>query len=138
MTVGLVLVSHSRELANGLAAVAGQMAPSVTIAAAGGLDDGAIGTSFDLISAAIAEADSGDGAVLLYDLGSGYLTAETAVEFLEPDQAERVVIVDAPFVLGAVSAAIAAHVGGDLRAVIAGALDARTANGPGGLRSLDD
>ena len=71
--------------------------------------------------------------MLLYDLGSGYLTAETAVEFLEPDQAERVVIVDAPFVLGAVSAAIAAHVGGDLRAVIAAALDARTANGPGGV-----
>ena len=101
------------------------------------LEDGAIGTSFDLITQAISKADTGDGAVLLYDLGSGYLTAETAVEFLEADQAERVVIVDAPFVLGAVSAAIAAHVGGDLRAVIAGALDARTANGPGGVRTVD-
>ena len=137
MTVGLVLVSHSRELARGLADVARQMASSVTIVPAGGQDDGSIGTSFELISAAIAEADSGDGAVLLYDLGSGFLTAETAVEFLEPEQAERVVIVDAPFVLGAVSAAIAAHVGGDLRAVIAGALEARTANGPGGIRSLE-
>ena len=138
MTVGLVLVSHSRELAQGLAAVAGQMAPSVTIATAGGLEDGAIGTSFDLITAAIEKADSGDGAILLYDLGSGYLTAETAVEFLEPGQAERVVIVDAPFVLGAVSAAIAANVGGNLRDVIAGALDARSANGPGGVRSVPD
>ena len=137
MTVGLVLVSHSRELARGLADVARQMASSVTIAPAGGQDDGSIGTSFELISVAIAEADSGDGAVLLYDLGSGFLTAETAVEFLEPEQAERVVIVDAPFVLGAVSAAIAAHVGGDLRAVIAGALEARSANGPGGVRSLE-
>jgi len=138
VSVGLVLVSHSRELAQGLADVAGQMAPSVTIAPAGGLEDGAIGTSFDLITAAIAKADSGDGAVLLYDLGSGYLTAETAVEFLESEQSERVVIVDAPFVLGAVSASIAAHVGGDLRAVIAAALESRTANGPGGVRSLDD
>ena len=138
MSVGLVLVSHSRELAQGLADVAGQMAPSVTIAPAGGLEDGAIGTSFDLITAAIEKADSGDGAVLLYDLGSGYLTAETAVEFLESEQAERVVIVDAPFVLGAVSASIAAHVGGDLRAVIAAALESRTANGPGGIRTLDD
>lgn len=136
MTVGLVLVSHSRQLAQGLAEIAGQMAPSVTIAPAGGLDDG-IGTSFDLISEAIQTADSGDGAVLLYDLGSGYLTAETAVEFLEPEQAERVVIVDAPIVLGAVSAAIAAQVGGDLKAVIGAALQARTANGPGGVRSLD-
>lgn len=138
MSVGLVLVSHSRELAQGLADVAGQMAPSVTIAPAGGLEDGTIGTSFDLITAAIAKADSGDGAVLLYDLGSGYLTAETAVEFLESEQAERVVIVDAPFVLGAVSASIAAHVGGDLRAVIAAALESRNANGPGGVRALDD
>jgi dihydroxyacetone kinase phosphotransfer subunit len=125
-------------LAQGLADVAGQMAPSVTIAPAGGLEDGAIGTSFDLITAAIEKADSGDGAVLLYDLGSGYLTAETAVEFLESEQAERVVIVDAPFVLGAVSASIAAHVGGDLRAVIAAALESRNANGPGGVRALDD
>jgi dihydroxyacetone kinase phosphotransfer subunit len=125
-------------LAQGLADVAGQMAPSVTIAPAGGLEDGAIGTSFDLITAAIEKADSGDGAVLLYDLGSGYLTAETAVEFLESEQAERVVIVDAPFVLGAVSASIAAHVGGDLRAVIAAALESRNANGPGGIRTLDD
>jgi dihydroxyacetone kinase phosphotransfer subunit len=137
VTVGLVLVSHSRELAKGLADVAAQMAPSVTIAPAGGLEDGSIGTSFELITEAIAKADSGAGAILLYDLGSGFLTAETALEFLEPDQAERVVIVDAPFVLGAVSAAIAAQTGGDLRAVIAAALEARTANGPGGVRSVD-
>ena len=137
MTVGLVLVSHSRELAKGLADVAAQMAPSVTIAPAGGLEDGSIGTSFELITEAIGKADSGAGAILLYDLGSGFLTAETALEFLEPDQAERVVIVDAPFVLGAVSAAIAAQTGGDLRAVIAAALEARNANGPGGVRSAD-
>ncbi len=138
MTVGIVLVSHSRELAAGLAEVAGQMAPNVAIRPAGGLEDGSIGTSFDLISAAIADADSGDGAVLLYDLGSGFLTAETAVEFLEGEQAERVIIVDAPFVLGAVAASIAANVGADLRGVIAAALDARAANGPGGVRSVDE
>ena len=138
MTVGIVLVSHSRDLAVGLADVTGQMAPNVAIRPAGGLEDGSIGTSFELISAAIAEADSGDGAVLLYDLGSGFLTAETAVEFLEDERAERVVIVDAPFVLGAVSASIAANVGADLRGVIGAALDARTANGPGGVRSIDE
>ena len=53
MSVGLVLVSHSKELAQGLADVARQMAPSVTIVPAGGTDDGGIGTSFDLISAAV-------------------------------------------------------------------------------------
>jgi dihydroxyacetone kinase phosphotransfer subunit len=132
--VGVVLVSHSRDLAQGLASVAAQMAPNVRIAPAGGTDDGGIGTSFERITAAIAQADSGDGAVVLYDLGSGYLTAATAVEFLDSDQQQRVIIVDAPFVEGAVSAAIAAQIGGDLRAVIAAALEARTANGPGGVR----
>lgn len=138
MTVGIVLVSHSRELAQGLAEVARQMAPSVPIVPAGGTDDGGVGTSFDLITAAIAEADQGDGVVVLYDLGSGYLTASTAVEFIEPEQVGRVKIVDAPLVEGAVSAAISSQVGGDLTAVIAGALEARRANGPGGVRSLDD
>lgn len=138
MTVGIVLVSHSAELAAGLAEVAGQMAPDVAIRPAGGLEDGSIGTSFDLIGAAIAEADSGDGAVVLYDLGSGFLTTETAVEFLEGEQAERVVIVDAPLVLGAVSASIAANLGSDLRGVVAAALEARSANGPGGVRSVDE
>lgn len=138
MTVGLVLVSHSAQLAAGLAQVAGQMAANVTICPAGGLEDGSIGTSFDLISTAIAEADTGDGAVLLYDLGSGFLTAETAVEFLEGEQAQRVVIVDAPFVLGAVSAAIAANLGSDLPGVVAAALEARAANGPGGVRSVEE
>ena len=102
------------------------------------MEDGSVGTSFDRISDAIQAADSGDGAVLLYDLGSGYLTAETAVEFLEGEQVDRVVIVDAPFVLGAVSASIAANVGLDLRGVVGAALEARTANGPGGVRSVDE
>ena len=60
------------------------------------------------------------------------------VEFLEDGQADRVVIVDAPFVLGAVSASIAANLGTDLRGVVAAALEARTANGPGGVRSIDE
>lgn len=137
MSVGIVLVSHSRALAEGLAEVARQMAPSAEIVPAGGTDDGGIGTSFDRITAAIETADSGDGVVLLYDIGSGYLTAETAVEFLDPEQAGRVTIVDAPFVEGAVSAAVRAGIGGDRRAVVASALEARTVDGPGGVRSLD-
>ncbi len=121
MPVGLVIVSHSRPLADGTVALAGQMAPSVEIRAAGGTDDGEIGTSFDLIAAALAQADAGDGVVVLYDLGSALLTAETAVEFLEPDQAERVRIVDAPLVEGAIAAAVAAEGGADLDAVAAAA-----------------
>ena len=138
MTVGLVLVSHSRELADG----SGRASPRRwrrrwRSRPAGGLEDGGDRHVLRTDHRGHREGRLRAGAVLLYDLGSGFLTAETALEFLDPEQAERVVIVDAPFVLGAVSAAIAAQTGGDLRAVIAAALEARTANGPGGVRSVD-
>lgn len=113
MTVGLVVVSHSVDLAAGVRELAAQMAPDVTIAVAGGTDDGGIGTSFERVGAALAEADTGDGVVVLYDLGSALLTTETAVEFADPDAADRVVVVDAPLVEGAVAAAVAAQTGSD-------------------------
>ncbi len=124
MTVGLILVSHSADLARGSAELARQMAPSVIIAPAGGSDDGGLGTSFDAITQAIGQADTGSGAVLLYDLGSALLTAETALEFLGPELAGRIRIVDAPLVEGAVAAAVTAQGGADLDGVAASAADA--------------
>ncbi len=117
MTVGLVVVSHSADLAAGVRELAAQMAPDVAIQVAGGTDDGGVGTSFDLVSAALEGADSGTGVVVLYDLGSALLTTETAVEFADPAAAERIVVVDAPLVEGAVAAAVAAQSGADLTAV---------------------
>ena len=124
MTVGLILVSHSADLARGSAELARQMAPSVVIAPAGGADGGGLGTSFDAITSAVAEADTGSGAVLLYDLGSALMTAETVLEFLEPEVAQRIRIVDAPLVEGALAAAVTAEGGGDLDSVAASALSA--------------
>lgn len=119
--VGLVFVSHSAQIAEGLVALARQMAPTATLVAAGGRDDGGIGTSFEMITAGIGEADTGAGVVVLCDLGSAILTAETAVEFLDDDERDRVRIADAPLVEGGVAAAVAAEVGGDLSAVLAAA-----------------
>ncbi|MCU1437640.1 MAG: sugar transporter subunit [Naasia sp.] len=130
MTVGLVLVSHSAKIAEGLAELAAQMAPSVALVPAGGTDDGGIGTSFDAVSAAIAAADSGDGAVILCDLGSAVLTAETALDLLDDDARARVLLVDAPLVEGAVAAAVAAEGGGDVAAVAAAGESARGARTP--------
>ncbi|NQX17727.1 dihydroxyacetone kinase phosphoryl donor subunit DhaM [Rathayibacter sp. VKM Ac-2857] len=127
MSVGLVLVSHSARLAEGLVELAAQMAPDVALIAAGGTDDGGIGTSFERITAALAEADSGDGAVVLCDLGSAIMTAETAVEFLDDEARERVRIADAPLVEGAVAAAVAAGTGAALADVLAAAESARGA-----------
>jgi PTS hybrid protein len=101
------------------------MAPEVALVAAGGTDDGRIGTSFDRVSAGIAEADSGAGVAVLCDLGSAILTAETALDFLDEEVRARVRIVDAPLVEGGVAAAVAAEAGDPLDAVVAAAESAR-------------
>ncbi|MFB9682724.1 dihydroxyacetone kinase phosphoryl donor subunit DhaM [Amycolatopsis plumensis] len=115
MSVGIVLVSHSAKLAQGLAELAAQMAPDVTILPAGGLSDGSIGTDYDEVVAATQRADSGDGVVLLYDLGSAQMTAELAVESLADPSAA--IVADGPLVEGAIAAAVAAQSGQDRRAV---------------------
>lgn len=121
MTVSLVIVSHSVKIAEGIVELAGQMAPGVTIVAAGGTDDAGIGTSFDKVSSAVAEADDGSGVVVLCDLGSAILTAETALDLLDDAVRQRVRIADCPIVEGAVAAAVAAEIGGELGAVVAAA-----------------
>ncbi len=116
--VGLVFISHSTKIAEGLVDLARQMAPHATMVPAGGRDDGGIGTSFEKVVNAIAQADAGVGVVLLCDLGSAILTAEAALDFLEDAVRTRVRIVDAPLVEGGVAAAVAAEIGGDLESVV--------------------
>jgi phosphoenolpyruvate---glycerone phosphotransferase subunit DhaM len=120
--VALVLVSHSRGLAEGARELAAQMAPEVTLIAAGGDGAGGLGTSFDLVEAAITEAAGDDrSVVVLTDLGSAVLTTESVVEMLDEDVAARVRVPDAPFVEAAVAASVEAAGGGDLAAVLAAA-----------------
>ncbi|MDH2392900.1 dihydroxyacetone kinase phosphoryl donor subunit DhaM [Streptomyces sp. HNM0663] len=121
--VGIVLVSHSAELASGLRLLVEQIgSEDVPVAAAGGTDDGRIGTSYDLVLNAIKDADRGGGVVVLPDLGSSVLTARTVLEdHPRPD----VTLVDAPFVEGAVAAVVTAASGGDLKTVADAAKEAR-------------
>ena len=116
--VGLVIVSHSAKVAEGTLELAAQMAgDEVRIVAAGGLQDGAIGTDATRIVAAIREADAGAGVVVMTDLGSAVLSASTALEMLDPAQAARVALSRGPVVEGSIVAAIQASVGDDLQAV---------------------
>ena len=124
MSVGVVFVSHSALIAEGLVDLARQMAPDVTLVAAGGTDDAGIGTSFDKVTAAIQEADSGDGVAVLCDLGSAILTAETVLDFLDDAQRASIRILDAPLVEGGVAAAVAAQTGADVAGVDAAARSA--------------
>jgi len=124
MTVGLVIVSHSSKIAEGVVDLAAQMAEGVRIVAAGGTDDDGIGTSFDKVSAAMVAADDGAGVVVLCDLGSAILTAETALDFVDDDVRERIRIADAPLVEGSIAAAVAAQIGGTLDEVVTAARSA--------------
>ncbi|MGG6382069.1 dihydroxyacetone kinase phosphoryl donor subunit DhaM [Paenarthrobacter sp. NEAU-H11] len=114
MTVSLVVVSHSGKIADGAAELAAQMAPDVVVLTAGGTSDGRIGTSLEKVLAALDKAGSG-GTVILTDLGSAVMTAESALEFAE--NAEDMVLADAPLVEGLVAAAVAAQGGADMQAV---------------------
>lgn len=125
--VGIVFVSHSVLLADGAVALAAQMAPSVRLVAAGGTDDGGIGTSFAKVMAGVGEADAGAGVVVVSDLGSALLTAETVFDMLPDDARARVRVVDVPYVEGGIAASVAAETGADLAAVAAAAESARTA-----------
>jgi len=120
--VALLLVSHSSSLAAGTVDLAAQMAPAVLLVAAGGLEDGSLGTSFDLIEAGLEKAaQDGRSVVVLTDLGSAVLTTESVLEFAGDEVVARVRLADAPFVEGAVAAAVAAAGRADLAAVLAAA-----------------
>ena len=115
--VGLVVVSHSSRIADGTAELAGQMAwPDVRIVAAGGMDDGSIGTDAARIAAAIEAADAGAGVVVLADLGSAVLSTRTALELL--GDPENVLLSRGPIVEGAVIAAVQASTGSTLQEVL--------------------
>jgi dihydroxyacetone kinase phosphotransfer subunit len=117
--VGIVIVSHSGTLAEGVRELAAEMAgPDVRIELAGGLaEEGALGTDAVRVMEAIGRADTGDGVLVLMDLGSAVLSAETALDFLTPEQRESVLLCEAPLVEGAVAAAVAARLGGPLAEV---------------------
>lgn len=125
--VGIVLVSHSAPLAEGAAELAGQVSGAgVTIGTAGGTDDGRIGTSIDKVERALRLADSGAGVVIVPDLGSSVLTVRALLADAG-DLPAQAVMADAPFVEGAVAAAVTAAAGGDLKAVLEAAQEARHA-----------
>jgi PTS hybrid protein len=127
VTVGLVVVSHSAKIAEGVVELAGQMPGAVRIQAAGGTDDGGIGTDATLIAEAIAAADEGQGVLVLVDLGSAVLSAQLAIdELVDEETRARVRIAEAPVVEGAVVAAVQAGTGSGLEEVDQAARGAAT------------
>ena len=106
--VGIVIVSHSKNLAESIVEFTKLMAEDAVIAAAGGTDDGEFGTSFQKIYDAIEQVYSEDGVVILMDMGSAVMTTEMV---LEAYGADNVVMADCPIVEGAVQATVNAQIG---------------------------
>jgi phosphocarrier protein FPr len=119
--VGLVVVAHSRRLAQAAVGLAREMAgPDVAIEVAAGLDETTFGTDAMAIASALGEADRGAGVVVLMDLGSAVLSAELALDLLDDaDLRDRVLLCPAPLVEGLVVAAVTAAGGADAATVAA-------------------
>jgi phosphocarrier protein FPr len=126
VSVGLVVVSHSRALAEAAISLAGEMLHGGRgpIELAAGLDDGSFGTDAVAISEAVTRADQGDGVVVLMDMGSAVLSAELALEMVDDETRGRVVLSSAPLVEGLVVASVSAAGGASAADVAAEAADA--------------
>jgi PTS hybrid protein len=125
--VSLVLVSHSHRVAIGTAELVIQVAGHVTVLAIGGAKDGSLGTDGQRVAHALECAASTGGGVVLADIGSSVLSVLAAVAELCPAQRESVVLADAPFIEGALAAAIAASSGASLEDIVCAAEKARYA-----------
>jgi PTS hybrid protein len=123
--VGLVLVSHSQQIAEGTAELVRQMAGEVKIEAVGGDAEGGFGTDPERIQGAIEGLDA-DEVLVFMDLGSAVLSAETVLEMLSSERREQVRLVDAPFVEGAFAAGVVASAGSDADECVEAAMEART------------
>ena len=113
--VGIVIVSHSEKLATSIVELTKMMADGAAVVAAGGLEDGTFGTSYDRIKAAVESVYSDDGVSGLMDMGSAVMTTEMVLEEYDSD---KVRMVDAPIVESAVAASVSAMCGSDLTTIL--------------------
>lgn len=117
--VSLVIVSHSKKIAEGIDELASQMlGEDKVITPVGGMEDGSIGTDVIRIKEAIINSNKGDGVVLMVDLGSGIMSGQMAMEMVQDEENIEVAIADAPIVEGSITAAIKAAAGGSVEEVV--------------------
>lgn len=117
--VGIVLVSHSRKIVEGLYELINQMTGGkVKIGISGGTEDGRLGTNTEEIMNEIKKVDSGDGVVVLADIGSALMSAQMAIELLGDEYTGKAKVADAPLVEGAVAACVEASIGSNLDRVV--------------------
>lgn len=120
MKTSLLLLSHSKEITDGIKKMVEQMQTSkdVSIYSLGGTADNEIGSDPTKIVDAVNKADKEDIFLVFADIGSAILNAEIAQDMLEEEQQKRYYLVDAPLVEGAFAAAITAGTSDDLEQIM--------------------
>lgn len=127
--VGVVLVSHSRKIVEGLYELIHQMTGNkVNIGISGGTNDGHLGTNVSEIMDRIKECETGDGVVVLVDIGSSIMSTQMALELLDDNYGDKIKIADAPLLEGAIAACVEASIGSDLNQVLNVAEEAKKLN----------
>ncbi len=117
--VSILIVSHSKKIADGTKELAEQMKQKdVEIRAVGGTAEGDIGTDPDAINAALEEINKEDGVIILADLGSAVMSVNMVMDWLDEDVRKRVVLADAPIVEGAVFAAVESGLGNSISDIL--------------------
>ncbi|ADQ13516.1 dihydroxyacetone kinase phosphoryl donor subunit DhaM [Halanaerobium hydrogeniformans] len=117
--VNILLVSHSVEIAKGTKELAEQMKQGdVEIVAVGGTEAGDLGTNPDAIESAVNEIDKSDGLIILADLGSAVMSVNMVLDWLDDEVREKIHLADAPFVEGAVIAAVESGMGNSMEEIL--------------------
>lgn len=113
--VGIVIVSHSPDVAKGAADMVRQMVGiNVPLAWCGGNPGGGLGTSVEAIVKALELAWSDAGVVIMVDMGGAETNSEMAIEMVPEKRRARIVVCNGPIVEGAVMAATESSSGATL------------------------
>ncbi|WP_080876013.1 dihydroxyacetone kinase phosphoryl donor subunit DhaM [Oceanobacillus timonensis] len=118
-SVGIILVSHSQKITEGLKDLILEMnGDQVNVHAAGGTDDGRLGTSATIIMNEIEELGNCENILIFYDMGSALMSAETAIDLLDEDVQTKCKIVEGPLVEGAFVASVQSTITNDVDVIL--------------------
>ncbi|MDR2183400.1 MAG: PTS-dependent dihydroxyacetone kinase phosphotransferase subunit DhaM [Clostridiales bacterium] len=115
--VSLILISHSPKIVEGIKDMLDEMAKGIPLFVAGGNNAGGLGSDYELIKDAMHKAHSPDGVIILFDLGSSFMTADTVLDEMDDAMKSNFVVSRAPLVEGAIAAAIEISFGANLEDV---------------------
>lgn len=110
--IGIIVVSHSKNIAQGVVDLISEVAKDVSITYVGGTEDGEIGTSFDQVQQIVEQNDK-KTLLAFFDLGSAKMNLELVADFSE----KNIIINSVPVVEGAYTAAALLQAGADLDSI---------------------